>query len=280
MSPSPGDVRAPVVVFEEGAIFRGYLPSPPLRASVELLWMTSGLGQPGTERILPNGVFELIINLGAPQRVVHDSGFTRFRRAWVAGLQRGPLDIASEHDTHLVGIRFRPGGAAAILGLPVHELTDTVIDWETPWVAELRERLLDRTSDGERLALVEASLQRVQRRTPDRRVAHALGAMGAAPAGLGVGRLAQTLGCSHKHLIDLFRREVGLTPKALQRILRFQAVLRAVNQGRPTSWTELAHRHGYADQAHMNHDFRTLAGLPPGAYLGARTADPNHLVVR
>lgn len=122
--------REPDVVFDSGlSVFRGYRPRAPLCRAVELLWTTTGQDESAIERVLPNGVVELILNLGAPQRVVHSAErFTRYRAAWVAGIQTRPLDIASEVDSQLVGIRFRPGGAAPLLGLPADAIVGSVVE--------------------------------------------------------------------------------------------------------------------------------------------------------
>ena len=84
-------------------------------------------------------------------------------------------------------------------------------------------------------------------------------------------------GASHKHLIDLFHRHVGVGPKMLGRILRFQRVLAALERPAPVDWADLAYASGYADQAHLCGEFRALAGIVPTAYHRERTVDPNHL---
>lgn len=287
MTPSSG--RSPIVRYEAGSVFRGYLPTPPLHTEVALIWMVDGPAAPFAERVLPNGVLELILSLGVPQRVLHDGRrFTPYRRAWVAGLQRGPLDISAAPDaagpTSLVGIRFAPGGAKPYLDGAMDALTDGVHEWEgreARWVEGLRERLFEAEDDLARLEAVETALLQRRLRGPpmDPRVRFALGWMQRAPAGLGVAQLCRTLGMSRKHLHSLFRRDVGLPPKSLQRILRFQSVLRAVESGGEPLWADLAHCCGYSDQAHLIHDFRAFAGVTPTRYLRSRTVDPNHLVL-
>ena len=278
------DARQPDVTFDNGqAVFRGYVPAPPLSRAVELIWTTSGRSDGAIERVLPNGVVELIFNLGEPQRVVHSGDrFTRYRAAWVAGIQSGPLDIASESDTQLVGVRFRPGGAAPLLGVPAHALTCAVIelgDLRIPWAEDLRQRLLAAPTVAARAAVAEAALTRelLGGRAIDLRVATALSTMQRLPAGLSLRSLTAELGVSHKHLIALFKREVGVSPKTLQRVLRFQSALNALQSSPRPRLTDIAYGCGYADQAHLNHDFRALAGVTPSLYLQQRTVDPNHV---
>ena len=97
--------------------------------------------------------------------------------------------------------------------------------------------------------------------------------------GIGIAALADEIGCSRKHLAAQFREHVGLTPKTIARILRFQQVLQLVSRSDQVDWAEIAQAAGYSDQAHFSHDFRRLSGLTPGAYLQQRLPDQNGLPV-
>jgi len=281
--------REPVVVYEQAtAVFRGYVPRAPLDRWIEIVWFAAGAPTVDQERVLPNGVVELIINLGPAHRVVDETTgrFTRYQRAWVAGMQTGPLTIASESSTHLVGIRFRMGGAYPFLATPLAEITNHVIESDSSFgvsIHALRERLLDTPRELDQLDLVETTLlSRVRVAAPtDTRVQRAARLVATAPHGHTVGQIARSLGISHKHLIHLFNREVGIGPKMLGRIMRFQHVLHAIDTtpAHAASWTAIAHASGYADQAHLTNDFRALTGTTPTAYRRTRTADPNHIAV-
>jgi AraC-like DNA-binding protein len=78
---------------------------------------------------------------------------------------------------------------------------------------------------------------------------------------------AKELGMSTRRLSDVFRSEVGLSPKAFCRIRRFAAVLKRIEGAADVDWTEVALACGYFDQAHFNHDFRAFSGMNPSAYL-------------
>ena len=83
-----------------------------------------------------------------------------------------------------------------------------------------------------------------------------------------VSTLAAKLGCSRKHLIARFRDQVGLPPKLLARILRFQRVLRRIDAA-PTlpRWADVAADCGYFDQAHLIREFREFSGSTPSDFL-------------
>jgi AraC-like DNA-binding protein len=85
-----------------------------------------------------------------------------------------------------------------------------------------------------------------------------------------VGALAAELGWSPKHLIARFREQIGLPPKTVARIARFHRVVRWLGGRERVRWAELACRAGYYDQAHLNRDFRELAGSTPSDFLRSR----------
>ena len=67
-----------------------------------------------------------------------------------------------------------------------------------------------------------------------------------------------------KRLIAQFRDHVGLPPKTMARVIRFERAVRLLrDSGTPLGWAEIAYRCGYFDQAHFNREFREFAGRTP-----------------
>jgi AraC-like DNA-binding protein len=92
-----------------------------------------------------------------------------------------------------------------------------------------------------------------------------------------VKEVSERIGLSQRRFIQLFREEVGLTPKLFCRVRRFQEVIRLLGSGRRPGWAEVALRCGYSDQAHLVHDFREFSGTTPTSYLANRCEHPNHV---
>ena len=65
-----------------------------------------------------------------------------------------------------------------------------------------------------------------------------------------IGSLAREAGWSHKHLITRFRQQVGLTPRAVARLLRFEDVWHYLRDGEPARWDRIAADGGYAGRSH------------------------------
>ena len=265
--------------------FRHAAPRPPLDAFVEAIWAVRGSGGYRRFVMLPNGAVQLMINFGAPHCVLRADGRRidrECRDAWIAGLQDTPLEIESPDVSDLLAIRFRPGGAHAFLPLPLHAVTNAVVDaGDTVGsaVAELREQLALAADWPTRLRLTEDwLLARLRPREVDhRRIAAAVAALSSERAPASVHATCERLGLSNRHLIVLFRALVGLPPKTFARVQRFHAALTRLPSA--NNRAALAADLGYADQAHFGHDFRRFAGVAPGDYLQRRGPDDESLIV-
>ncbi|HEX7252969.1 MAG TPA: helix-turn-helix domain-containing protein, partial [Thermoanaerobaculia bacterium] len=82
----------------------------------------------------------------------------------------------------------------------------------------------------------------------------------------GISSLAREQGWSVRQLERRFLREVGLPPRLLARIFRFQRVLRATAAAPGRDWVSIALECGYADQPHLIREFREFAGETPVSF--------------
>jgi AraC-like DNA-binding protein len=115
-----------------------------------------------------------------------------------------------------------------------------------------------------------ALLARVNRRLElHRAVRYALGEFRRAPHIRSVLDVTRETGLSRRRFAQLFREQVGLTPKLYCRLHRFQGVLRQISSGAPVDWADLAVAGGYYDQAHLANEFRSFSGISPASYLAS-----------
>ena len=80
-----------------------------------------------------------------------------------------------------------------------------------------------------------------------------------------IGDIAEGVGLSPRQFRRRFQKLVGLSPKELARIRRFRSSAIEAVAG-SESWVGLAVDHGYADQAHLVHEYQRLIGLTPGNF--------------
>jgi len=260
-------------------IFNFYKPKPPLSKFVDSFWLYEGYAPDArTERILPTGTLELAINLRQNELSFYDAerpeNCTRLSGAVVSGASGRGFTPAKE--AFIIGVHFKPGGAFPFLGLPAGDLADTHVDLETLWgpsAGRLRERLCEARTYAERFQLLqEALLSRLCHGVEQHyAVSAALEMFGMSQAGPRVREAAKYLGLSQRRFIQVFKSEVGITPKLFSRIQRFQQTRTFIQHNPSINWADLAVDLGYFDQSHFIREFLEFSGLSPTDYLNRHT---------
>lgn len=252
--------------------YREHLPAPALAPFVDRFWTRASGGDERHERgsqddgvaaslVLPDGCIDVIVRVD------------RGGEARVVGTMSQAV-VSAAGAAQMAAVRFRPGGAAAMMGLAAVELTD-----RTEPLAALgamgRElgAALEHTTDrgggsvsslttGRALAAMERwMLGRLSSvRAPEPLVAHAVTRLfgAAAPS---TSELAEELGVSRQHLRRLCLRHVGLAPKELGRVARLQRTVDHLQRFPAHELARAAIALGYFDQAHMARELRLLAGV-------------------
>jgi AraC-like DNA-binding protein len=267
-------------------------PGPALAEFVETLWIFQGFAQAHEkERLMPDGGMALVINLQDDRSRIYDrrdvNRFQILNGCLMSGPQSEYFVIDTAEQLSVAGVQFRAGGAFPFLAMPADELQSLHVPLDALWgrfAAELRERLLEAGSAPQQFRVLEdALLARLQRplvRHPA--VEYALREF---RCGRGtVAEVIEKVGLSPRRFIEVFRQQVGLTPKVYCRIRRFQDVLRRISAGNSSGkgfdWAQIALDCGYFDQAHFNHDFRAFSGIKPTSYAEERPRHMNHVPIR
>jgi len=220
-------------------------------------------------------VVPLIISLGTPFRIALGREPDEADRlgSFAAGLYAGPVHIHSDGGAECVQLDFTPLGAYRCLGGAVVHLCERMVDLGDVFGAaglRLVERIRATPSWCARFDLVEDFVAERDAFAPSPGVAFAYRRLAATDGTLGIAALAQDIGWSRTHLAERFRAEIGLGPKRVARMLRFQracGLARSERQrGASGNWAAIAAACGYADQAHLIREFVAMAGEPPGAW--------------
>jgi AraC-like DNA-binding protein len=203
-------------------------------------------------------------------------------RSFVAGVHPGRAATRYQGSQMGVQIDLTPLGAHTVFGLPGAALAHRVVDLAdvAPGLGgpSLQDRLASLPTWPRRLALVEqvvASLAAAGPR-PDPMVRWLWHQISVSQGRARIADLVAETGHSHRHVTTRFRQQVGLTPKALAGVVRFEHAAEAVSTGH-ASLADVASTCGYADQSHLNREFVRLAGSPPGAFVRA-SFDPTPAV--
>lgn len=223
----------------------------------------------------PSSTVVMVLNFGVPFEVAAPSvGATLHRDSFVARMSELPTTTAFTGTSTGIEVDFTPLGLHLFCDLPSDELPAPSVSL-TELLGDEGRRLtemLEAASSWEaRFDLLDAVIERRIgiARGPTPSVVWAWRALEATRGAVKIGELADRLACSPRHLIDGFRRHVGVTPKMAARILRFEAAARLARHAPGLSLACIAADAGYHDQAHMTREFRELAGITPAAYRGA-----------
>jgi AraC-like DNA-binding protein len=249
------------------------VPHPALASQVRnLAGWHERTGAPVTRNELPGARVVLIVSFG-PRMDVDGRRYTSF----VAGVHDTPTLTEHDGEGHGLEVYFSPIGARRFFGMPMGELTRQVVELEDllgPEAAELAERLYEAPGWPARLAMLERLIAgRVLEAPPlPPELEWAWRRLHATDGAVPVAGLASELGWSRRHLSATVARELGMPPKALARILRFERAVDRLRGG--DALADVALASGYYDQAHFNRDFKRFAASTPTEYAATTSAFP------
>jgi AraC-like DNA-binding protein len=249
--------------------FERLAPSPDLRPFVRWYWSMQSNGRLANQReefMHPDGGVGLVFNWGEalllpdgiyPQSVTLDTVWAQSQRLLLAGV------------VNTFGIRFHPGGAYALFGVPMDELTETAVlsqHLTADFLSDLHEQLFEAAAFAEKVAVIERwllhQLRQLHELSPVVRPALAL--IANKQGQLSVPSVAEVVALSPRQLERLFKAQVGLSPKKYARIVRVGQAREVLKLN--VAQADVAYDAGFYDQAHFIREFKAVVGLTPGVY--------------
>jgi AraC-like DNA-binding protein len=198
----------------------------------------------------------------------------------LAGLQLSPVLIAHEASSHTLTIHFTPSGVRCLLGVTAIALAGQAVPADAVLgrsIELLRQRVELADDWPARFRLVDAFLRRriTDGSRPDGLAVAAWEAITTSEGRRPVAWVAEHLRCSPRTLHSTVRAEIGIGPKALAKVARFttaRALIhrRLLDGQRGPTLAQVAADCGYADEAHLIHDWSAFNGTAP---MGWRTRD-------
>lgn len=260
-----------------------HAPSAALRP--QLAWCTGYLDKgvaPALHRGLPSPWLTFIITIDEPLVIAAHPDPAQTPGTFdilVGGLHSSPALISHDGAQSGIQLAVNPLAARALLGLPAGELASIDVHGTDVFggqAAQLHERLRELPDWRARFAFLENFVLGRLRAADERagisaEVRYAWNQLLRSGGNVPVAQLAAQTGWSDRHLRSRFRAETGLGPKEAARVIRFDRARRELGRrdrtGEPVDLAGLAASAGYFDQAHMDRDFRLLAGCPPTTWL-------------
>jgi AraC-like DNA-binding protein len=247
-------------------MYRFFVPHSALQPYIESYWMLRAAAFTLHEHIFVDARADLIFNYGAAYQRNHlDSLDTRDTLA-VSNLdaqRQYPLAIAQQGNIHLIAARFRPGGLAAFLSIPLYELSNLAIDIGSAFGKSgivLESQLYDAAHDPMRQVelLNDFFLRRLHVHHNYASACYIAQRLEATCGEISVQALSAEVGYSIRTVDRLFARFFGVSPKFYARVVRFQRVMALLSK--ETTFAEIALICGYYDQSHLSKEFNAFTG--------------------
>lgn len=250
-------------------------PAPALQRFVEHYWSVTPADGPVDLRVdvFVDARADLIFNFGAPYlREIIGGPASEHRTSNLDAQRLVPIRITQRGMVRTLGVRFRLGGLGPFVRAPLRAWTGA-----TPAPAEVFgetvlacEHALSTSDDLDAQARV---LDRflLDRLAPDgahEAFVRALAELESSDGNASVESVAAGIGVSTRQLDRLFARHLGIAPKTVARVLRFQRTLRALMRDPKVALADVAAEAGYFDQAHFIKDFKRMTGGVPRGYRG------------
>lgn len=270
-------------------IYQTHIPRFPLDQFVEIfVYFNDVKLSHNFDRFLPNGDTEILIDFHDTPQFIYDNSSLKEIQAchhiWASGLRTEPITIPAGNKSEMMVISFKKGKAASFFPFPMEEIADSVVDADLVWGADfglLRERLLATDDIALRFRIVEEFLinEFQSQMTVNPCVAFAIGEMTERPDAISIAKMNAKIGYSQKHFTDMFRRQVGVTPKSYLKIMRFQKAVRTIDATPDLDWGQIALECGFYDQSHFINDFKHFSGFTPEHYATIHTHYQNYVPV-
>jgi len=250
-------------------------PSVFLSQYVKQYWGLENCYPAGNEhiqRIVPHGLFELVFYMDDKpettdrQKAISDSVI-------ITGQLKSYHDLKVTGNLSLFAIYFLPHGLSMFLNLPMNELFNQSVPLKSilkDKVNKLEDELSTAGSFEKKIIIAEDFLiGQIQKNVKNyyfERIRRVVSRINQAKGILKIEDLAAESFLSRKQFERTFYDFIGTTPKQFLKTVRFQNSIFEKSQNTVVNFTEIAHRCGYFDQAHMINDFKSLTGMTPKNY--------------
>jgi AraC-like DNA-binding protein len=276
------DSRARAVIYLE------LQPAAQLAPFIRAFWYAyAPVVEHSRERILPSGCLEVILNLASDHLMDCSEGGPDQPNApaLIVGA-RSVYEIVDTADmASLIGVQFRPGGFSAFAADRADQITNQTLPLEDLWgasVHDLRDTLRELASPRARFNfLQEFFLLRLKSQHRLHSVVdYALRQLAVDRRSSSVREIAASTGLSERRFSQIFREQVGFSPKGWHRLQRFQRAVKQLHAGVDMPWAELALECGFYDQSHFANEFRAFSGIDATTYTANRTRFTNHIAIQ
>ncbi len=257
--------------------YQTFQPHPDLASLVKFYWTLEVPYDPNNhkQKIIPDGCVEMTFNMKDPiKRYISDDDFVLHPPAMVMGQRTKSFYIEPLGDVDSFAISFYPYGFANFANIPLKDLADSEIPLvEVLGEAEgeiLEQKMIQAGNTTERLSIIETFLlERLKdSSTIENIVKTTVDTLVATNGNSAINTILKNDLSKRRQLERHFRKQVGISPKQLGKVIRLQTALKMLLLDNNENLTNIAYENDYFDQAHFIKDFKSLIGVTPKEFLG------------
>lgn len=256
--------------------YQTFQPHPDLSALVKFYWTLEVPFDPNNEKqkIIPDGCIEMTFNFkDGIKRYISEDDYVVHPNAMVMGQRTKSHFIEPLGDVDSFAICFFPYGFANFVRTPLEKLVDV----ETPITSlfgdevanELEEKIIQAENTQQRIEIIETFLlnRLSEKMTIENLVKITVDTLLETNGSARINNLLKDDLTKRRKLERDFRKQIGISPKQLSKVLRLQTALKMLINEKDTL-TNIAYHSEYFDQAHFIKDFKEFVGTTPKEFLG------------
>lgn len=227
------------------------------------------------QKIIPDGCIEMTFNLGDKiKRYISENEYILHPNAMVMGQRTKSYYILPVGNVDTIAICFYPHGFANVVNTPLEKLVDKEVPiaelFGQMTASTLEQQIILATDTQQRIEIIEAFLLKRlnDKATISNIVKLAVDTLLKTNGSTTINVISEANAAKRRQIERHFKKQVGISPKQLSKVIRLQATLQMMLSQKPSTLTEIAYDNEYFDQNHFIKDFKEFVGITPKEFLG------------
>lgn len=262
--------------------FQEFLPAPALQPYIHMYAVLRGEMSPEnpieTDLFIPSICKGLIIFMPDQHELFVPTmmGERSLPDAYLLGQPTLAHECWYEHTFEMFAVIFKPGMLQQFYPIPLSEYLDrqvVVAEMEDQKLLDFCRRIQDTRPIPKRLELADAFfLAKMASLTLEEKLSTFLVRQIFAHPQANLNALTEGIPLTQRHIRRVFQREMGISPKHYQKMVRFTLALKYLSGPTQPDLLEIAVKNGFYDLSHFGKVFKDIMGISPRTFLDEQFA--------
>jgi AraC-like DNA-binding protein len=248
-------------------MYREFQPAQSLKRFIDVYWLLeSYIGEPVSVHLFPDGCVDLMVNLGDTSFSLYPGKFLQPGYFYLGGVATEYTVFQQTPKCTFAGVRFKPGGFPVFCPFPLSEVNNQIVEFDFKFptaitstelfVHELNRFFIDKAN--ERMMASINIMEDIHFRK----------------GAITIDDISKKHKISNRSLERLFTRDIGVSPKEIAKIVRFQTALKEIKKNDQRSLLDVAFDAGYYDHAHLTKEVKRYSGQSPSVLIDNLKENP------